>query len=347
MNSHAKPLITVLMPTYKRPFLLRRAIQCVLNQTYSHFKLYIYDDASGDETPEVVNEFTRNDSRIVYRCNEKNLGALNHLQSMAQVDTPFFTFCADDDVLLPQHLEHAMEGFAKYPQASIAYNQVVCMNEQRKIISISHLDSPAGLYNPSESMKFLLKDPGTLTGMVIRKSILENGVTADKEIGMLWDWDFCFRALAKYPLVVTQKPGCIFVAHSGSYVVASIDKYQWPGWLKMYQNIANHPELDLETRKEVKLSLNKRLRSLMVKQGKEAILSKNYLLFGLVTQVLKDYFGSHRLYFKLKIIALLCRVFPLYRELLISIRKARSKKKVVKGSIRYKEYQVLEKYLKV
>jgi hypothetical protein len=61
----------------------------------------------------------------------------------AQVDTPFFTFCADD-VLLPQQLKIAMEGFAKYPQASFAYNQFVCMNEQTKIISISHLDYPAG-----------------------------------------------------------------------------------------------------------------------------------------------------------------------------------------------------------
>jgi hypothetical protein len=85
----------------------------------------------------------------------------------------------------------------------------------------------------------------------------------------------------------------------------------------------------------------------VVKQGKEAILNKNYLLFGLVNQVLKDYFGSHRLYFKLKIIALLCNVFPPYREHLISIRKARYKKKVINGSIRYKEYQVLEKYLKI
>jgi len=347
MSPHSNPLVTVLMPTYRRPFLLRRAIQCVLNQTYPNFKLRIYDDASGDKTREVVNKFTKNDSRIIYSCNEKNLGAMNFLQAMAEVNTPFFTFCADDDVLLPQHLELAMEGFVKYPQAGIAYNQVVSMNEQRKIIFISHLDSPAGLYNPAESMRLLLKDPGMLAGMVIRKAVLESGITADKDIRMLWDWDFCFRALAKYPLVVTQKPGCIFVASSSSHYVASMGNFQWPGWLKMYQKIANHSDLDLETRKEIKLHLNKRLRSLIVKQGKEAILSKNYLLVNLVTNVLKDYFGSHRLYFKLKIIALLSMLFPPYRWLLIFIKKARFKKKVVKGNIRYKKYQTLEKYLKI
>jgi hypothetical protein len=58
---------------------------------------------------------------------------------------------------------------------------------------------------------------------------------------MLWGWDFCFRTLAKYPLVVTQKLGCIFVAHSVSYVVASMDKYQWPGWLKMYKKYSKSP----------------------------------------------------------------------------------------------------------
>ena len=347
MSPHSNPLVKVLMPTYKRPLLLPRAIQCVLNQTYPHFKLCIYDDASGDNTREVVNKFIKNDSRIIYSCNEKNLGAMNFFEAMAKVDTPFFTFCADDDVLLPQHLELAMEGFIKYPHAGMAYNQVVSMNEQGKIIFVSHLDSPAGLYSPAESMRLLLKDPGLITGMVIRKSVLESGITVDKDMGMLWDWDFCFKALAKFPLVVTQKPGCIFNAHSGSYVVASMGKFQWPEWLKMYQNIANHPDLDLETRKEIKLRLNKRLRSLAVKQGKEAILSKNHILVGLVTNVLKDYFGSYRLYFKLKIIALLCTLFPPNRWFLILIKKARFNKKVRKGNIRYKNYQILEKYLKI
>ena len=34
-----KPLITTIIPTYRRPKLLQRAIKSVLNQTYPHFQV--------------------------------------------------------------------------------------------------------------------------------------------------------------------------------------------------------------------------------------------------------------------------------------------------------------------
>jgi glycosyltransferase involved in cell wall biosynthesis len=346
MSPEPQPLVSVLMPTYKRPQVLRRAIKRVLDQTYTQFRLCIFDDASGDDTGKVVSEFAKNDSRIIYHCNEKNLGAiLNAAQALEKVSTPYFTFCADDDVLLPQHIEIAMEGFKKYPQAGFSCNQIICMNEQRDIVHISHLDSPSGLYSTSEGIKFLLKDPGIVAGLVVRKEVLDSGVTLDTDTGMLWDWDFCFQALAKFPLVVTQKTGSIFVTHSSSFVVALMDKFEWPGWLKMYQKIVDHPNLDLDTKKEVEVRLKKRLRSLMVKQTKEAILDKNYSLANLSAETLRDFFGSPRHYYKLKILAFLCKLLPPYRFFLIFMRKLRSRKKVFKGSIRYQEHQGFEKFL--
>lgn len=320
----------------------------MLSQTYPLFKVCIHDDASDDETSKVVDEFAQKDSRIIYHCNEKNLGAiLNCAQAMGRVNTPFFTFCADDDVLLPQHIEQAMEAFNKYPQAAFASNQIICMDEQRRILHISHLNSKAGLYSSAEGIKFLLNDPGIITGAVVRKEVLESGVTLDTDVGMLWDWDFCFQALAKFPLAVTQKPGCIFVTHSASFIIDLMGTYEWPGWLKMYRKIASHPNLDEATKREVELHLKKRLRSLMVKQGKEAILSKNFPLADLSAQPLRDFFGSPRHYLKIKILALLCKLFPPYRWLLIFVRNIRSKKKVFKGSIRYQKYQGYEKYLDI
>jgi glycosyltransferase involved in cell wall biosynthesis len=346
MSIDSPPVVSVLMPTYKRPKLLRRAIRRVLEQTYPHFKLCIYDDASGDDSHKVVDEFAKNDSRIVYHCNEKNLGPqLNSALAIKEVDNPFYTFCADDDVLLPQHLEHAMDGFKKYPQAVFASNQIVCMDEKRRIHHISHLDSPAGLYNSEEGIKLLLKDPGILTGVVTRKDVLDSGITLDTEAGMLWDWDFCFQTLAKFPLVVTQKQGCIFVTHSSSFIVSSMGSFEWPGWLKMYQKIVNHPNLDSEIKKEVEVRLKDRLRSLMVKQVNEAILSKDFALADLSNQTLKEFFGSYRLYLKLKFFSTLCKIFPPYHRFLIFSKKMRSKRRVSRGNNRYQEYQWLKKYL--
>ncbi len=53
-NNNGRPLITTVIPTYRRPKLLQRAIKSVLNQTYPHFQVCVYDNASGDETAGVA-----------------------------------------------------------------------------------------------------------------------------------------------------------------------------------------------------------------------------------------------------------------------------------------------------
>ena len=73
--SETTPQITTIIPTYRRPHLLRRAIQGVLNQTYSDFQVCVYDNASGDETAQVVAEFAARDNRVKYHCHSQNIGA--------------------------------------------------------------------------------------------------------------------------------------------------------------------------------------------------------------------------------------------------------------------------------
>jgi glycosyltransferase involved in cell wall biosynthesis len=66
------PTVSIIIPTYNRSRLLARAVKSVLNQTYQNFELIIVDDASTDNTEEVVGSF--NDERIKYVRHEKNKG---------------------------------------------------------------------------------------------------------------------------------------------------------------------------------------------------------------------------------------------------------------------------------
>ena len=68
-----QPLITTIIPTYRRPKYLKKAIESILSQTYPHFQIWVCDNASGDETAEVVAEFSKKDPRVHYFCHEKNI----------------------------------------------------------------------------------------------------------------------------------------------------------------------------------------------------------------------------------------------------------------------------------
>ncbi len=120
------PTITAIIPTYRRPELLRRSIANVLAQTYPHLKVLVCDNASGDETAEVVSEFQRRDPRVRYHCHAENTGPSYNIRSgVEMVDTEAFSILADDDILLPQFYRHAVDAFESHPDAGFFCGQVV------------------------------------------------------------------------------------------------------------------------------------------------------------------------------------------------------------------------------
>ena len=70
----ASTLISVVMPTHNRASMLKKAIDSVLQQTETDLELIIVDDASTDETSELLNEYVKTDARINVIKNKVALG---------------------------------------------------------------------------------------------------------------------------------------------------------------------------------------------------------------------------------------------------------------------------------
>jgi glycosyltransferase involved in cell wall biosynthesis len=70
-------LCEVRIPTYKRPELLRRALQSLQNQTHEHWQAIVFDDSPEAEAAAVVEECS--DDRIHYRQNDRNLGGAGNI----------------------------------------------------------------------------------------------------------------------------------------------------------------------------------------------------------------------------------------------------------------------------
>lgn len=96
-NSSNTPLVSIVLPTYKRAHVLKSAIQSVLDQTYTNLELIVVDDNSPDTTSDVVASF--DDPRIRYVRNEPNLKlprALNRGFSLAHGE--YLTWTSDDNL---------------------------------------------------------------------------------------------------------------------------------------------------------------------------------------------------------------------------------------------------------
>ncbi len=82
--------VTALIPTYRRPEWLRRAILSVLRQTHGNLQVSVFDDASGGGTEDVVRNLSADGKRVKYYCHENNIGALSNFKfAFNSVDTPW------------------------------------------------------------------------------------------------------------------------------------------------------------------------------------------------------------------------------------------------------------------
>lgn len=119
-SSQQLPL-SVCIPTCNRAPLLREAIESVLTQTFPDFELVISDNASGDNTRDIVRSFR--DPRIRYVRHKANIGSagnFNHCLALAK--GTYVTIFHDDDRMLPDNLRRKVRALEEHPRAGLVYS---------------------------------------------------------------------------------------------------------------------------------------------------------------------------------------------------------------------------------
>ena len=106
------PLVSVLIPTYNRPYLFELALKSVLDQTYRNIEIIICDDSTNNETENVIKKYTDKFTNIQYYKNEKRLGQFeNDLKLMSLANGRYINFLMDDDLFKKDKIEKMMNYF--------------------------------------------------------------------------------------------------------------------------------------------------------------------------------------------------------------------------------------------
>lgn len=91
------PKVSILLPTYNGAPYIKDALDSVLNQSYQDWELIVTDDASTDNTGEVVMEYANKDARISYVRNEKNLRLPGNLNKGLSLSSGEYIARIDED----------------------------------------------------------------------------------------------------------------------------------------------------------------------------------------------------------------------------------------------------------
>jgi len=125
MNSKT-PLVSIGLPVYNGAAFLDQALQSILTQSLTDFELIVSDNASTDDTPQIVAAYMQADKRIRYLRNPVNMGAAyNYNRTVEEARGRYFKWAAADDWLAGDFLLECVRALEAHPDAVLAYPRTV------------------------------------------------------------------------------------------------------------------------------------------------------------------------------------------------------------------------------
>ncbi|MEK6874012.1 MAG: glycosyltransferase family A protein [Nanoarchaeota archaeon] len=113
-----KPVISVIIPVYNDKKYLDEAIQGILNQTFRDFELILVNDASTDNSLEIMRKYQKKDKRIIIINNKKNLMTSRSRNKALKIAKGKYVAMQDhDDFSFPERLEKEYNFLEKNPDS--------------------------------------------------------------------------------------------------------------------------------------------------------------------------------------------------------------------------------------
>lgn len=195
------PTFSVILPTYNRGYVVWKAIQSVLNQSYPFFELIIINDASTDDTAKVLQQFT--DPRLRIVTLKKNQGPA-HARNLGlkKAKGKYIAYLDSDNTWYPDFLETVHNAFQKYPDKVLVFSKKnYRLQIQTKPDKTQVLRDETTNHRKHFDLKRLWHRK-----IVIDTNVMCHTKEAAKKIGgwdenlNFWeDWEFTLRLSEKYP----------------------------------------------------------------------------------------------------------------------------------------------------
>lgn len=135
-----KPLVSVIVPTYKQEESLKKALESLANQTYDNIEIVLIDDNDNEcfneKVKKIVDDFISvyPQIKLLYLINHPNLGsAKTRNRGIESCSGEYVTFLDDDDVYLPKKIERQIESMLK-AKADYGITDLYLYNEKGKLV---------------------------------------------------------------------------------------------------------------------------------------------------------------------------------------------------------------------
>jgi glycosyltransferase involved in cell wall biosynthesis len=218
-----EPRISIVIPTYKRPVYLERAINSVFAQTYASWELIIVDDnAEGSEHRFETEAFMvrySNDPRVRYLKHTSNQGgSAARNTGVREAVGEFIAFLDDDDEWLPEKLERQMAVFQQGgADLGLVYSARMKVDGTGEKVELE-LPSRRGFVFPDILVRNFI---GTTSTVLCRRSALCEVECFDASLPAAQDFDLYIRLTQRYRVDFVDVPLVKRYVHNGERITGN------------------------------------------------------------------------------------------------------------------------------
>ena len=134
VENNKSPKVSIGMPVYNGEKFIQRALDSLLNQSFTDFELIISDNASTDDTPTICLEYATKDERIHYYRNDVTIAPIpNFNRVLNYASGQYFMWAAHDDRWAPSFIECLVQSLDINPQAVLAFCRFINIDEDGRL----------------------------------------------------------------------------------------------------------------------------------------------------------------------------------------------------------------------
>lgn len=204
------PLVSIIVPVFNGEQYLRESLDSIIAQTYPRTEVLVMDDASTDDTPQIIASY---EDQVIYYRQPKNRGIYGNMNDgIAKARGEYIAFYHADDIYHPRIVEREVEFLQHHPKAGAVFCQAAFIDsnghEFGRFKVQPELRGGQPLYyhvifNALLSYKNrLLICPSSMVPTLVYRDI---GVYRDKEFLNSSDLEMWLRIARKYPIGILEE----------------------------------------------------------------------------------------------------------------------------------------------
>ncbi len=217
------------MPCYNHEKYVAKAIESVLGQTCPDLELVIVDDASNDNSRQIISQFQTKDPRIKASFHDKNLGITATMRECLNAATgKYVSFIGSDDLWVASKLEKQL-ALLRHNEESVVWSEgdVIDTNGNPTGITFTQMHTAAGKRKSGRIFEELICDNYVFGQSVIFKRIFCNGINLKDDLKYLSDYQLMVNLAYQHNFLFMPESLAKYRIHGYNSISRDTE-----GWLK-------------------------------------------------------------------------------------------------------------------